>query len=73
VQDVAHTPIKYGRRTNVTNGMSESGNFLGRIVLGQMVETEVSLQNITPGWYRSYMDPFIEASRETPFFFAWRP
>lgn len=70
---VGHTPIKYGRKTSVTNGMSESGNFLGRIVLGQSLETGVSLQNITPSWYRSNMEPFVSAAREAPFFFAWRP
>jgi hypothetical protein len=70
---VGHTPIKYGRKTMVINGRSESGNFLGRIVLGQSLESEASLQNITPSWYREHMDPFVEAARERPFFFAWRP
>lgn len=53
--------------------MSESGNFLGRIVVGQSLETALSLQNITPSWYRSNMEPFVTAAREAPFFFAWRP
>lgn len=70
---VGHTPITFGRRTTITNGMSESGQFLGRIVMGQFLVTEVSLQNLTPSWYRANMDPFVQAAREEPFFFAWRP
>jgi hypothetical protein len=57
----------------ITNARSESGNFLGRIVINEMTETSVSMQNLTPDWYRSQLDPFIRASKETPFFFAWRP
>lgn len=70
---VGHTPIPFGRSTRVTNGRSESGNFLGRIVTGEHRESGVAIQNITPSWYRAYMDPFIAAAQEVPFFFAWRP
>jgi hypothetical protein len=70
---VGHTPINFGRRAKVTNARSESGNFLGRIVLSEMTETSVQLQDLTPGWFRSEIDPFVKASKEQPFFFAWRP
>jgi hypothetical protein len=70
---VGHTPINYGRSSRVVNGRSESGNFLGRIVLSESVGTGVSLSNLTPDWYRTYFDPFTRAARERPFFFAWRP
>jgi hypothetical protein len=70
---VAHTPIPYGRKTKVTNARSEAGHFLGRIVLNQATATEVKLQNLTPAWYRAYLDPFIRQAVENPFFFAWRP
>ncbi len=70
---VGHTPIKYGRQTKITNGRSESGNFLGRIVTGEKVTSAVALQNLTPGWYREYLDPFLQSAQEAPFFFAWRP
>jgi len=29
--------------------------------------------NLTAAWYRAQMQPFIRASVEAPFFFAWRP
>ena len=70
---VGHTPIKYGRKSRITNGRSESGDFLGRIVLSEMTSTKVDMQNITGPWYRTYLDPFIQDSKTRPFFFAWRP
>jgi hypothetical protein len=70
---VGHTPVPYGRQNKIVNGRSESGNFLGRIVLGGMVKTTIKLDNLTPGWYRTYLDPFLIAAIEIPFFFNWRP
>jgi hypothetical protein len=70
---VGHTPIPYGRSAKITNGRSESGNFLGRIVLNEKTQSAVKMQNLTPAWYRQHLDPFIAASKEAPFFFAWRP
>lgn len=70
---VGHTPLPYGRTAKVVTGRSESGNFLGRIVLGESVNSGVNLQNLTPAWYRAYFHPFLLAARANPFFFAWRP
>lgn len=70
---VGHTPITYGRNSVVETGVSESGNFLGRIVTRQSNTTQVNLSNLTAAWYRSYLDTFITQSKESPFFFAWRP
>jgi hypothetical protein len=70
---VGHTPLPYGRATNITNGRSESGNFMGRIVTGSRTQTSVHLANLTPAWYRTELEPFLQAAQEAPFFFAWRP
>lgn len=70
---VGHTPITLGRKSDVVTGMSESGNFLGRIILNETNETSFSLENLTPDWYRTYFDPFVEAAISKPFFVAWRP
>lgn len=70
---VGHTPLPYGRSARIQTNESESGEFLGRVVLSEKLETRVSLQNLTPTWYRANLAPFIAASKETPFFFAWRP
>jgi hypothetical protein len=70
---VGHTPIPFGRRTQVVTGMSESGNYLGRIITGSSLASAVSMQNLTPAWYRANLDPFFKAAQAVPFFFAWRP
>lgn len=70
---VGHSPITLNRSRNVITGMSENANILGRITTGRTASTSISLQNLTPAWYRSKMDPFINAAETTPFFFAWRP
>jgi hypothetical protein len=70
---VGHTPIVYGRRSNVVTGMSESGEFIGRLLVGETRETQASLQNITPAFYRASIEPFVAAASTNPFFFSWRP
>lgn len=70
---VGHTPINYGRQSNVINGMSNNGNFLGRVTLQEKRKSSASFNNITPAWYRQNIEPFAAAAVEDPFFFAWRP
>jgi hypothetical protein len=67
------TPIPFGRTSKVTNGRSESGQFLGRIVTGRSVASKVPLSLLDPDWYRANLDPFLDAGKDLPFFFAWRP
>lgn len=70
---VGHTPITMGRDTTFTTNRSENGHFLGRAIRRESLSSSINLQNLTPEWYRSYMDPFAEAAKLTPFFWAWRP
>jgi len=70
---VGHQPMNYARKTKITNGRSESGQFLGRIVVNRMTETGAKFQNLTPAWVRENLAPFLLAAQEAPFFFAWRP
>lgn len=70
---VGHTPINYGRVYDTVNGVSENGQYLGEIVKKVMNTTSVSLQNLTPDWYRTQLDPFFSLSPRVPCFFAWRP
>lgn len=70
---VGHTPLPHARKFTIANNRSESGNFLGRIVLGETRESTIPLSLISPDWYRENMDPFLAVADETPFFFAWRP
>ncbi len=70
---MGHTPITMGVVTDVVGGMSQSGAYLGSIVLGEYNSTAIDLKNLTPDWYRENFDPFIRAAKTQPFFFAWRP
>lgn len=70
---VGHVPFPFAQRSTISNGMSESGQFLGRIVLGAWRETTASFELITPAWYRANMTAFQLVSKQIPFFFAWRP
>lgn len=70
---VGHSPITLNRRIEIVNGMSENGNYLGRIITGSNLTSSISLTHFKPDWYREYFDPFIVAAQTTPFFFSWRP
>lgn len=70
---VGHVPIQMGRETQVISGRSESGNFLGRIITGETLSTNVELTDLTPAWVRENMLPFLRQAQRRPFFFGWRP
>jgi hypothetical protein len=68
-----HIPINLGRTSNVMTGKSATGNFLGRVVLSEARSTSFALKMLRETWYRANMDAFVRASKEAPFFFAWKP
>lgn len=71
---VGHTPINMGRSVKDVVGISEEGDYLGRIILSESQSTQFAIQNITPSFYRTHFVPFVKAvSLTTPCFFAWRP
>jgi hypothetical protein len=67
------TPLPYGRVTDYENDITENGDFLGRVVFSETLESTVSLPYLDPDWYREEMDAFIATCATTPFFFAWDP
>lgn len=66
-------PITYARVAKVTNGRSEAGNFLGRIVLQEFAKNTMPLSLIDPTYFRDHIASFLIDSKENPFFIAWRP
>lgn len=70
---VGHTPLPMGRNTRVVTGISESGNYLGRIVTSSDRSSEAPFLHLPPDWYREHFEPFAKAAIERPFFWAWRP
>jgi len=70
---VGHRPLPFNRRANIVTGRAELGQFLGRIVLSQMTESQISMSNVLPAFYRSDIEPWLRDAVSRPFFFAWRP
>lgn len=68
-----HTPISMARKVEVSNSRSESGEFLGRVILGETRQSTAKFRLFTPEWWRANMPDFLDAAKEAPFFFAWRP
>lgn len=70
---VGHTPITYGRDVETVGGYSENGQYIGEIIRREGRSTSITLENLTPDWYRSELDPFFAQRPRKPAFFAWRP
>ena len=58
--ETKHVPLTYGRRNTIANGMSDSGNFTGRIKLKEWRESTATFSHFTPDWYRTNFEPFVE-------------
>lgn len=69
------TVPRFARRTEFYNGRSERGDYLGRIVTSQFIEgVEHTFSHLDPDWYRSEIDPFVQAGQQdTPFFYCFAP
>lgn len=70
---VGHTPITMGRKSVSVGGFSESGQYLGTVTRRESFSNSIDLKNLTPTYYRSNLDPFINRSNRAPAFFSWRP
>lgn len=66
-------PINFARRTTIRPNVSEGGQWLGRSIIREGSETSVTWRNLSYDWYKSDFDPFVEAARTRPFFFAMKP
>lgn len=68
-----HVPIHLAAQDEIVTGLAESGDFLGRIVTGQALETGVSFRFLRKDWFDAEMLPFVRAGLGRPFFFGWLP
>ena len=69
---VGHTPIPYARNVSAVSRLSESGQFLGRVIKATTYKSRVKIDHMTKDWYRLTFDSFVQASKTKPFFYAWR-
>lgn len=68
-----HVPLDHAIDTQVVNGTSEAGNFLGRIVTGQSAQTSARFDYLPIDWFYDEMSAFVQRGASGPFFFAWMP
>ncbi len=68
------SPMSLSRETELKHSLSRGGQFLGQDFQrhGQ-VGTGGPWRHLSPSWYRTYFEPFVQAARRYPFFYAWRP
>ena len=69
---VGHSPINYSRNVERVQGLSESGQFLGHIIRRRTKSTRVEVNNLTPDYFRTVLDPFFEAAAEQPHYWSYR-
>lgn len=68
-----HTPLTLSRETELSNNMSDGGQWLGRSIIRRGATSQAAWAHLTSSWYRANFDPFVESARVAPFFFGWRP
>ena len=68
-----HTPLTLSRTTELSNNMSETGQYLGRSITRKGAQTSCNWSHLKADWYRANFDQFVKAARTGPFFIGWRP
>jgi len=69
----AHTPLVLSRQTVMEQMLSRGGQFLGQNIRRRGYTGTVSFDQLDADWYRTNFEPFVQAARRYPYFFAWRP
>lgn len=68
-----HVPAHLASSDDIVTGLAESGDYLGRVVTRQSLNSGVSFKFISKAWFDANMLPFVKVARGSPFFFAWMP
>jgi len=68
-----HSPIDLSAETDYQTSESETGQFLGRTISSEGLETQYKWQHLTPDWVRDTFKPFMTHAKTLPFFIQWRP
>jgi len=66
-----HRPITLSSVTEYANSVSDSGQWLGRSIIKKGFRTQGAWKYTEAEWVRTYLYPFMESAKSTPFFFAW--
>jgi hypothetical protein len=60
-------PIGLNRAVETRHAISETGQWLGRMIQRQAAKTEMNWTHLAGDWYRSTFQPFALALPQTPF------
>ncbi|MES2814470.1 MAG: hypothetical protein V4720_06210 [Pseudomonadota bacterium] len=60
-------PIGLSRMVETRHAMSETGQWLGRVIQRQASQTDMNWTHLDGAWYRSTFQPFAKALPQTPF------
>jgi len=69
---VGHSPGVRNRRVSRVQGLSETGRYLGAIERRRTYQTQVSVDDVEPEWFRRELDPFFDQAAARPHAFVWR-
>jgi hypothetical protein len=69
----AHTPLPLARVSEVMNGKSENGAFLGRVVISEGLVSTATITNIEEDFVIDEVIDFLAFASEFPFFWLWSP
>ena len=68
------SPIKLARETELMRPLSTGGQFLNQTYRRRGYTAALGpWRFLSPSWYRTYFDPFVEEARKEAFFISWRP
>ncbi|MBL4709764.1 MAG: hypothetical protein JKY48_15125 [Flavobacteriales bacterium] len=68
---VGFSPANLARNNMYLNSVSDTGAFLGRRLIRNGSEMDLSFELLTPAFVRNFWDVFIQHAEIKPFFFAW--
>lgn len=68
-----HSPALLSRNTDILPSKSDTGQFLGRSIVRQGLQTRYRWESLAAQWYRDQFDPFVAASVKYPFFLVANP
>lgn len=70
---VGYAPPKLNPQVTYLNSNSDSGKFIGRSVIREGINDQLSLSHVSPEWVRQHWVPFANYAKRKPFFLAWYP
>lgn len=66
-------PINLNSKTEFQSAMSETGQFLGRTITNEGLESSFSWRHLDDQWVRDNFMTFVQSAKRFPFFLKFRP